>query len=70
MSGSPTINFNDTTFPAAWTPLSVRAHRTSEDFLGSAAFAFEIARAATKAEKSSPSIVFSVALLKKKIVSF
>ena len=39
----------DITFPAACTPLSVRAQRTSELFLGSSAFAFEIAPAATNA---------------------
>lgn len=50
-------------FPAAWTPLSVRAHRTSDDFFGSVALALEMAPAATKAAKSSPSMVFSVSLL-------
>lgn len=42
----------------------MRAQRTSDDFLGSAAFALEIAPAATNAGKSSPSIVFSLSLLR------
>lgn len=53
------------TLPEAWTPLSVRAHRTKEDFLGSEALALEIAPAATRAGKSSPSIVLCSALLQK-----
>jgi hypothetical protein len=63
MSGSSTMSFNDTTFPAAWTPLSVRTHRTKEDFLGSLALALEMAPAATNAAKRSPSIVFSDGVL-------
>ena len=51
------------TFPAACTPLSVRAQRTNADFLGSFALAFEIAPAATKALNKSPSMVFSLSFL-------
>ena len=53
------ISFSDIRLPAACTPLSVRAHLTREDFLGSSPFAFEIAPAATKAPNRSPSTVRS-----------
>ena len=59
MSGSSTMSFRDIKFPAAWTPLSVRAHLTNDDFFGSSALAFEMAPAATKALNRSPSMVFS-----------
>jgi hypothetical protein len=57
------MSFRETMFPAAWTPLSVRAQRTREDFLGSLALALEMAPAATKAAKRSPSMVFSSGVL-------
>lgn len=53
------MSFRDIKFPAAWTPLSVRAHLTNDDFFGSSALAFEMAPAATKALNRSPSMVFS-----------
>lgn len=49
--------FEDMRLPAACTPLSVRAHLTKEDFLGSSALALEIAPAATNAWNKSPSMV-------------
>lgn len=57
MSGSSMISFSEMTLPAACTPLSVLAQRTSEDFLGSSALALEMAPAATNAVNRSPSIV-------------
>ena len=64
MSASSIISLSEMMLPAACTPLSVRAHLTSADFLGSLAFALEIAPASTKALKRSPSIVFSLLLLR------
>lgn len=58
------MSLRETTFPAACTPLSVRAQRTKDDFLGSTALALEMALAATKAANKSPSIVFSVGHLR------
>jgi hypothetical protein len=33
ISGSSMMSLSEMTFPAAWTPLSVRAQRTREDYL-------------------------------------
>ena len=57
------MSFKDITFPAACTPLSVRAQRTKDDFLGSSALAFDMAPALTKAANRSPSMVFSCELI-------
>ncbi|GJC94835.1 cell cycle control protein [Colletotrichum higginsianum] len=63
ISSSSMMSFKLMTLPAAWTPLSVLAQRTRLDFLWSSALALEMAPAATKALKRSPSIVFSSLLI-------
>lgn len=56
--GTEVIIFMETTFPAAWTPLSVRAALAKLTLVGSSELSFEMAPARTSASNRTFSTAF------------